>query len=93
MGRALRHRKAVTYNEHMLELENGMDAISEDEIGQPSKRHKAAVRSADVAMVDTAEPASSSSAGFRYKTERELLAALNQAWHPSRQCLTLQACA
>ena len=69
MGRVLRNRKAVTYNEHMLELENGMGAISEDEFGQPRKRHKAAVRSADVAMVDSAEPASRSSAGVRYKTK------------------------
>ena len=68
MGRVLRHRKAVTYNEHMLELENGMGAISEDEFGQPRKRHKAAVRSADVAMADSAEPASRSSTGVRYKT-------------------------
>lgn len=70
MGRVLRHRRAVTYNEHMLELENGMGAISEDEFGQRSKRHKADVRSADVAMADSAEPAIRSSAGLRYWTER-----------------------
>lgn len=91
MGRVLRHRKAVTYNEHMLELENGMGAISEDEFGQPRKRHKAAVRSADVAMADSAEPASRISRCIRCKT-KEFLAALNQALRPSRQCLTLCAC-
>ena len=67
MGRVLRQRKAVTYNERMLELETGMGAISDDESGQPSKRHKAAVESADVDMADTAEPASPrSSADVRY---------------------------
>lgn len=46
MARVLRHRKAVTYNQRVLEMEIG--SISDEDWDQPSKRTKPACASAIV---------------------------------------------
>lgn len=48
MARILRHRKAVTYNERVLEMEIG--SISDEDWDKCSKRTKPARASADVTM-------------------------------------------